>query len=78
MFKISEKVKSPRILLPIQKAQTVSMEGRTYKGMLHKVRPTNAKEVFALQMLEHRVEKFAPENGNGIFITPAALAKLNA
>jgi hypothetical protein len=40
--------------------------------------PHSAREVLALQMLEHQVEKFAPATGNGVLITEAAHAKLNA
>lgn len=42
------------------------------------VMPSNSKEVLALQLLEHGVDKFAPANGNGVVITQEAHKKLNA
>lgn len=42
------------------------------------VTPSNSKEVLALQMLEHGVDKFAPASGNGVIITQEAHRKLIA
>lgn len=42
------------------------------------VMPSNSKEVLALQLLEHGVDKFAPASGNGVIITQEAHRKLNA
>lgn len=42
------------------------------------VTPSSSKEVLALQLLEHGVDKFAPANGNGVIITQEAHRKLNA
>lgn len=75
MFDILQKVKNPRVLKPVQLRGMTSYVPKQYKGTLYKIIPTCAKEVFALQMLEHRVEKFAPAEDNGILVTAAALAK---
>ena len=75
MFEILQKVKDPRVLKPVQLRGLTSFEAHEYNGTLYKIIPSNAKEVFALQMLQHRVEKFAPAEGNGILVTAAALAK---
>jgi len=47
------------------------------KGSFWRVWPINAKEVFAIQMLEHQMEKFAPYNGTGIILTEEACDKFN-
>ena len=56
------------------------------KGTFWKVTPTTWDEIFALQMLEHRVDKFAPKiysriggdnnnrDGDGVIVTARALA----
>ena len=75
MFEILQKVKNPRVLKPVQLRGLTSFEAHELKGIYYKIIPSNAKEVFALQMLEHRAEKFAPAEGNGILVTAAALAK---
>lgn len=75
MFQILQKVKNPQVLKPVQLRGLTSFESYELKGTYYKIIPSNAKEVFALQMLEHRVDKFAPAEGNGILITEQALAK---
>ena len=58
----------------------------TMRGTFWKVIPTTWDEIFALQMLEHRVDKFAPKiysriggdpnnrDGDGVIVTARALA----
>lgn len=75
MFQILQKVKNPRVLKPVQLRGIVSYEPHELKGTYYKIIPSNAKAVFALQMLEHRLEKFAPAEGNGVLVTAEALAK---
>ena len=75
MFEILQEVTNPRVLQPVQLRGLTSFESHELKGTYYKIIPTCAKEVFALQMLEHRVEKFALAEGNGILVTAAALAK---
>lgn len=77
MFDITERVNNPQVVIPKEHKEKVYYERTARKGPLYKVFPHTAKEVFALQMLEHRVEKFAPADGNGIYITPQALAKFS-
>jgi hypothetical protein len=41
------------------------------------VHPKTPKEIYALQMLEHRVEKWAQKDGSGIVITKLASLKFS-
>lgn len=75
MFDIIQKVKNPQVLKLVQLRGLTFFESHELKGTFYKIRPSTAKEVFALQMLEHRVEKFAPAEGNGVLVTAEALAK---
>lgn len=56
-------------------SQEPSFESRQLKGDFYLVRPSTAKEVFALQMLEHRVEKFAHKDSGAIVLTKTAVEK---
>ena len=42
-------------------------------GEWHRVFPVTARDVQFLQMLEHRVDKFAPATGGGVLVHPRAL-----
>lgn len=53
----------------------LSFESRQLKGEFYLVRPSCAKEIFALQMLEHRVEKFAHKDSGAVVMTKTAVEK---
>lgn len=42
-------------------------------GEWFRVYPVNGSDVRFLQMLEHRVDKFAPAQGGGVLVHPRAL-----
>lgn len=67
--------KDPAVLVPDGRTDT-GVEPLRYDGKLVRVYPTKARDVFALQMLDHHREKFAPVNGGGVMVTPEALAKI--
>lgn len=45
----------------------------TITGTWARVFPQTASDVFFLQCLEHRVDKFAPANGVGVIVSASAL-----
>ena len=47
-------------------------------GKFYLVSPVDAKEIFAIQNMIHGEDKFAPAKGNGIIVSAAALATLDA
>lgn len=47
-------------------------------GSFSLVFPDNAREVLALQMMEHRIDKFAPSTGGGVLVSNHYLAMLDA
>jgi hypothetical protein len=48
------------------------------KGSFYRINPDGWREIFLLQMLEMRHEKFAPAKGNGVLISKSAFEKLTA
>lgn len=42
-------------------------------GDWYRVFPVTARDVCFLQMLEHRVDKFAPASGGGVLVHPRSL-----
>ena len=47
-------------------------------GSFSLVFPNNAREVLALQMMIHHVDKFAPATGGGVIVSNNYLAMLDA
>ena len=72
---IQRKEVNPAVLVSDGRTEH-GVEPVTYEGTLRRVVPTTARDVFALQMLEHRREKFAPAQGGGILVTATGLQKV--
>jgi hypothetical protein len=64
--------------IAIKYATKESYEGRPLEGSWWRVWPSSSKEVSALRLLDHRVDKFAPLNGNGAIVSHAAILKFAA
>lgn len=47
------------------------------KGRWHRVVPTCWRDIKALRLLDHHVDKFAPFEGNGVIISHEALLKFH-
>lgn len=45
------------------------------KGQFRRVFPHTAADIYRLQMLDHRVEKFAPCEGSGVIVTEQAFIR---
>ena len=78
IFQIHRRIFRPQVIVRerTQREDTYKVIERQDTCLL--VSPSNSKEVLALQMLEHQVDKFAPALGNGVLITQEAHRKLNA
>lgn len=74
MFLNKQKDKNPTVIVGSAQS-TKGLSTEDLKGNFWRVWPTNAKEVFAIQFLEHQLEKFAPHNGTGIILTEEACEK---
>lgn len=78
IFPITQRIKSPTVIIASRSQVADTVKTVQLSGTWHLVMPHTAREVLALQMLEHQFEKFAPANGNGVLISESAHAKLNA
>lgn len=74
-MKIATTEKRPAVLVSDGKTEH-GVEPVQYPGKLVRVHPVTARDVFALQMLDHQREKFAPLKGGGVFVTLGALPKV--
>lgn len=72
--------KSPRVIVPIEtpKGEPKLFDNQSLAGAWLRVFPQTGKDVAFLQMLEHHVEKFAPERGRGVIIQRRCLERLTA
>lgn len=80
-FPNRQRVKNPHVIIKAKASgrsddATVTIE--QLEGNFWLVKPTCAEEVFALQMLEHRIDKFASGHGESIVLTERAIATLDA
>lgn len=78
LFQIHQRAFRPHVIIRerTQREDTYKVIEREDTCLI--VTPSSWKEVLALQLLEHGVDKFAPANGNGVIITQEAHRKLNA
>lgn len=79
MFAARFQVKHPEVIMPAQKSTgtSTSYEVTTLNGTYYRVSPQTSREIMALQMLEHHVDKFSPAHGDGVILTPEALRKFS-
>jgi len=73
---ILSKPESHAAVLVDDDKSTPGVVSKQFNGKLHRVVPQSGRDVFALQMLDHQREKFAPLHGPGIMVTDSALDKI--
>lgn len=78
IFPITQRITAPTVIMASRSEVADTIKTVQLSGTYHLVMPHTAREVLALQLLEHQFEKFAPANGNGVLISEAAHRKLNA
>jgi len=77
MFINKQAITNPVVLLDESPpdAPQPSFTGKTIIGDFYLVRPNTAKEIFAIQMLEHHREKWAHKSSSAIVLTKEAVDK---
>jgi len=77
LFLNKQAITNPVVLLDESPpdAPQPSFTGKTIIGDFYLVRPTTAKEVFAIQMLDHHREKWAHKSSSAIVLTKEAAEK---
>lgn len=78
IFLTSKPEKNPEVVHFHEEFGIEKFDTKFLKGDFYRVHPEGWREIFLLQMLEMRHEKFAPAKGNGVIITKAAFQKLTA
>lgn len=78
MFPVRVRVRNPEVIMPEDRRESsVSYTITTISGEFYRVTPKSPREIFAIQMLEHHRDKFAPAHGDGVILTSEALHKFN-
>jgi hypothetical protein len=79
MFDNRKPEEEPEGIHEVTKCGTkVSFEGRPLAGTWWRVWPGSCREVSAIRMMDHRVDKFAPATGGGVLISNNALMRFVA
>ena len=71
----AQKERSPRAVVATYKVQNgdPNFQEDTIPGDWYRVFPATCRDVQFLQLLEHRVDKFAPAAGGGVLVHPRVL-----
>lgn len=69
---------NPSVVVRVPRAGGYAYTEDTLRGKYWHVVPKCAREICALQLMDHRVDKFAPAKGDGVIVTGEALARLDA
>lgn len=77
MFDLNTPEANPQVIYTRDKLGRESHEVKRVNGFFYRVFPIDGREIFALRMLEHHKDKFAPASGNGVLITQDAFYKFN-
>lgn len=79
LFPLRTSERNPRVIYrTADKSGNETTDMKTASGWHYRVMPGNGREVQALRMLDHGVDKFAPASGHGVIITKAALDAMDA
>ena len=79
LFPIRHKVTNPYLIaVNYNKLGNPKFEAEQKEGVFFRVIPDGIKEINALKILEHRLDKFAPATGDGVLITANAMRMLDA
>jgi len=80
LFKTRSKVQTPDVIITdgYKTNGNPNCVGKRLFGTFYLVFPKTCKEVEALMMAEHQVDKFAPERGDGVVVTASFLKLLDA
>ena len=83
-FQDRVRITDPDVIKPMEINGRLTFREAVAPGRFYRVKPTTAYEVIFLSMLEHQKDKFAPrisvenDRGEGILISEAAMAKIDA
>jgi len=77
LFAYKQPVTDPIVIDAVKRpgSEELSFESRQLQGDYFLVRPTTAKEVFAISSLEHRFDKWAHKDSGAIVMTKTAVEK---
>jgi hypothetical protein len=78
MLALSYPAKNPEVITKHGEGCKTIFSISKLKGKWHRVIPCTAKDIYAMMMLRHHEEKFAPAEGDGVIISDEAFKKLRA
>jgi hypothetical protein len=78
LFPMRRKTKDPLVIVQHGfNLEAIVYNREVVKGQFFHVYPTTAEEISLLRLLDHRVDKFAPAEGEGVYVRTEALAKFD-
>jgi hypothetical protein len=78
LFPMRRKAEDPLVIIECgTNRESVVYNRAVMKGQFWHVHPSNLEEISLLRLLDHRVDKFAPAQGEGVYVRMEALAKFD-
>jgi len=76
-FKLRSTERDPFVIVRKESSHGYQFCIERLKGEFYRILPFGPKDIFAVSMMSHREDKFAPANGNGIILTKEIVAKFD-
>ena len=78
MFQLHSKLTNPEVIIAVTSLRNGvdTFERKHIPGVWYRVFPNTQREVMALRLLDHRVDKYAPAEDNGALISESAFEQL--
>lgn len=76
-FKLRTTERDPFVIVRKESSHGYQFCIERLKGEFYRILPFGPKDIFAVSMMSHREDKFAPANGNGIILTKEIVKKFD-
>ena len=76
-FKLRTLEKNPKVIVRRDLETCSEYVEHELKGQYYRILPFGEKDIYALTMMVHREDKWAPAKGNGIILTKEIVAKFD-
>jgi hypothetical protein len=76
-FKLRTLETNPRVIIRKDMITGSQFVEHELKGQYYRILPFGEKDIYAVSMMAHREDKWAPSRGNGIILTKEIVAKFD-
>ena len=78
IFKLRTLEANPQVIIRKDMVMGSKFVEHQLKGKYYRVLPRSEKEIYAIAMMTHREDKWAPAKGDGVILTKEIVAKFDS